>query len=96
MALAAAVPASSREVMRAHEEAAEAIVIDIIRRGRAGGAFRADVDPQLDGRFIYRATFAAHELATAQGTAVDALARHVTDDLLRMLGAKLLGRAETT
>jgi AcrR family transcriptional regulator len=96
MALAAAVPASSREVVRAHEEAAEAIVIDIIRRGRACGAFRADADPQLDGRFIYRATFAAHELAAEQGADADALARHVTDDLLRMLGAALSGASEAT
>lgn len=96
MALAAAVPVSSREVMRAHEEAAEAIVIGIIRRGKAGGAFRADVDPQLDGRFVYRATFAAHELAAERGADADAVTRHVTDDLLRMLGAELPAPDEAT
>jgi AcrR family transcriptional regulator len=87
MALVAAVPAASREVVRGHEQAAEAIVIGIVRRGQDEGLFRADADPELDGRLIYRTTFAAHELAAEPGAEVAALARHVTDDLLRMLGA---------
>ena len=87
MALAAAVPASAREAMRGHEEAVEQVVVGLIRRGQARGAFRADADPELDGRLIYRATFAAHDLAAAGDVDVAALARHVSDDLLRMIAA---------
>jgi AcrR family transcriptional regulator len=94
MALVAAVPAASREVVRGHEEAAEAIVSGIIRRGQDEGVFRADADPGLDGRLIYRTVFAAHELAAEPGADVDALARHVADALLYMLGAGPLGPAE--
>lgn len=94
MALAAAVPAASREVVRGHEEAAEGIVIGIIRRGQGAGAFRSDADPELDGRLTYRLTFAAHELVAERPADADKLARHVTDDLLRMLGAEPLEPVE--
>lgn len=87
MALVAAVPAPSRAVIRGHEEAVERIVIGLIRRGQAGGQIRADVDPELDGRLIYRATLAAHDLAAAPEADVEALARHLTDGLFRMLAA---------
>lgn len=87
MALAAAVPASSRDVIRDHEEAVEDIVISLIRRGQASGDFRPDVEPELDGKLIYRATLATHDLAAAPETDVGALARHLTDGLYRMLAA---------
>lgn len=87
LALAAAVPASSREAMRGHEQEAEAIVIGLLRRGRDTGALRADLDPELDGRIIYRAAFSASDLALEPGADVPSLARHVSDDLLRMVTA---------
>jgi AcrR family transcriptional regulator len=88
-ALAAAVPASSREAMRGHEEAAENIVIDLVRRGQAEGVFRADAEPELDGRLVYRTTLAAHDLAAGPGADVDQLAEHVADALCRMLADSL-------
>jgi AcrR family transcriptional regulator len=87
MALLAAVPASSREVIRGHEEAVEDIVSGLIRRGQASGEIRPDVEPELDGKLIYRATLAAHDLAASPAADVGALARHVADGLFRMLVA---------
>jgi len=87
MALVAAVPQESRAVMRGHEESVEGIVIGLIRRGQASGRIRPDVEPELDGKLIYRATLAAHDLAAAPDADVDALARHLTDGLYRMLAA---------
>jgi AcrR family transcriptional regulator len=87
MALLAAVPASSREVIRGHEEAVEGIVIGLIRRGQANGRIRPGVEPELDGKLIYRATLAVHDLAAAPDADVGALARHLTDGLFRMLAA---------
>jgi AcrR family transcriptional regulator len=87
MALVAAVPEASRSVIRGHEEAVEGIVIGLIRRGRSSGRIRADVAPELDGKLIYRATLAAHDLAAVPDADVGALARHLTDGLYRMLAA---------
>lgn len=87
IALAAAVPASAREVMRSHEEAAEALVIGLLDRGRESGLFRAGLDPVLDGRLIYRAAFAASDLATEPEADVPVLTAHVVADLLRMVEA---------
>ncbi len=87
IALAAAVPASAREAMRSHEEAAEALVIGLLRRGRDAGVFRADLDAELDGRLIYRAAFSAHDLAVEPGADIPALSRHVSSDLLRIVEA---------
>ena len=85
VALAAAVPASAREAMRDHEQAVESLVIEILRRGRDSEVFREDLDPELDGRLIYRAVFAAHDLAVEPGVDVTSLAEHVADDMLRIV-----------
>jgi len=85
LAVSTAVPASDREAMRGHEQAAERLVIDLLRRGRDSGAFRADLDVELDGRLIYRAAFAASDLAVERGADIDALSGHVSADLLRMV-----------
>jgi AcrR family transcriptional regulator len=87
LALAAAVPASSREALRGHEQEAEVLVIGLLRRGRDTGVLRADLDPELDGRIIYRAAFSASDLAQEPGVDVPSLARHVSEDLLRMVAA---------
>lgn len=87
MALAAALPAALREAMAEHEEQAEQLLVDVLRRGRDDGVFRADVDPELDGRILYRAAFAGSELAGRAGIESDRLTRHLSADLLRMVAA---------
>ena len=86
VALLAVLPAGMREAMRHHEEQAEDVVIELLRRGRDDGSFRGDLDPELDGRIVYRAVHASHDLAHRPGTDVSALADHISDALLRMLG----------
>jgi len=85
LALAAALPAPQREAMAAHEEQAERLVIDIVRRGQADGVFRAELDPELDGRIIYRSAMSASELASDQGVDTDMVVRHLSLDLLNMV-----------
>jgi len=87
LALTMAVPPSARDAIREHERSAEALVIELLERGRASGAFHADVDPTVDGRFIYRAAFAAHDLALEPDVDVDRLSERITRDLLRMVEA---------
>ena len=85
LALVAAVPAVAREAMRAHEDEAERVVVDLLRRGQEVGSFRSDLDPDLDGRIIYRAVLAAHDLAAEDGVDVDALSHHLARDMLRIV-----------
>jgi AcrR family transcriptional regulator len=85
MALAAALPAALREALAEHEEQAEQLLVDVLRRGRDDGVFRADLDPELDGRILYRAAFAGSELAGRAGIENDLLTDHLSTDLLRMV-----------
>lgn len=87
VALTAALPTSQREAIAAHQERSEELLCDILRRGRDLGVFRADVDPALDGRIVYRAAFAAAELAREPGTDVEALSARLARDLLAMVAA---------
>ena len=87
VALTAALPTSHREAMSAHERHTESLVEVILERGREDGLFRADVDPELDGRILYRAAFAGAELSREPGADADALARHLARDLLAMVDA---------
>ncbi len=84
-ALTAALPADLRATMQAHEERAEGIVADLLRRGLATGAFRADLDPELDGRILYRAVFAGAELARRPDVDPGLLAQRLSVDLLRIV-----------
>lgn len=84
-ALTAALPAELRGAMQAHEERAEAMVADLLRRGVDEGVFRADLDPELDGRIIHRAAFAGAELALRTDVDPAQLAGHLTADLLRIV-----------
>ena len=84
-ALTAALPAELRATMQAHEERAEDIVADLLRRGLASGAFRSDLDPELDGRIIHRAVFAGAELARRPGIDLERLAQRLRVDLLRIV-----------
>ena len=84
-AFTSALPASAREAMRVHEVEAQELVIGLLRRGCETHVFRGDLDPVVDGRFIYGATFAAAEMALEPDMDTDALCAHVTDDLLRMV-----------
>ncbi len=87
LALTAALPATLRAAMAAHEEQAQRLVIDIIRRGQAEGAFGPELDPELDGRILYRAVLAASELAGEPDADVERIGDHLTLDLLRMVAA---------
>lgn len=84
-AIAAALPAELRVTMQAHEERAEDMIADLLRRGIAEGVFRADLDPDLDGRIVHQAAFAGSELARRDGIDADRLAQRLSDDLLRMV-----------
>ena len=87
VALTAALPTSHREAMSAHERHTEGLVEAILERGRGEGLFRADVDPELDGRILYRAAFAGAELVREPGTDAKVLRRHLARDLLAMVDA---------
>ena len=84
-AITAALPAELRTTMRAHEERAEEIVVDLLRRGVVDGAFRADLDPELDGRILHRALFAGAELARREDVDPESLTKRLNVDLLRIL-----------
>jgi AcrR family transcriptional regulator len=86
-ALTAALPAPARAAMRAHEAEAEQLLIELLRRGRDDGSFRADLDPALDGRIVYGAVLASHDLALEPGLEPDRLAEHVSAAVLRMVAA---------
>ena len=87
VALTAALPTSQREAIAAHRERSEQLLCDVLRRGRDLGVFRTDVDPALDGRILYRAAFAAAELAREPGTNVEALSDRLARDMLAMVDA---------
>lgn len=84
-ALTAALPAELRATMQAHEERAQAIVVDLLRRGLAEGVFRADLDPELDGRILHRAVFAGAELARREDVDPASLTKRLSVDLLRIV-----------
>lgn len=84
-ALTAALPADLRTTMQAHEERAEGIVVDLLRRGMAEGVFRADLDPDLDGRILHRAAFAGAELTRREDVEPGLLAERLSVDLLRVV-----------
>ena len=73
--------------MRAHEAEAEQLVVELLRRGRDEGSFRVDLDPELDGRIVYRAILAAHELVVGEGIDLERLTEHLSDDMLRIVEA---------
>ena len=83
-ALAAALPAGERAAMREHEEAAELVMVQLLERGREDGSFRAGLDPDLDGRIIYRAVLGAHDLAATDGIDLERLTEHLYADMLRI------------
>ena len=82
-ALTAAMPAELRSTMQGHEERAEDLVAEVLRRGLREGVFRADLDPELDGRIIHRAAFAGAELARREGVDPAQLVERLSDDLWR-------------
>jgi AcrR family transcriptional regulator len=84
-AITAALPAELRATMWAHEDRAERLLVDLVRRGVVDGAFRADLDADLDGRILHRAAFAAAELARRDDVDPDSLVERLSADLLRML-----------
>ena len=85
VALAPALPATLRDAITAHQRHTEGLVVDVLRRGQEDGRFRADLDPDLDGRVLCRAALAAAELAVEPDIDVARLAKHLRADLLRMV-----------
>lgn len=85
VAITAALPVKLQKAMAAHEELAERTVIDLLRRGMRDGVFSADLDPILDGQIVYRAAFAAAELARRADVDADLLAQRLETALLRSL-----------
>lgn len=77
LALESALPSQTRDEFRRHAERAEALVIDVLRRGVAEGSFRSDVDPALDGRIIHRMVLACHDLAAEPGADLERLVERV-------------------
>jgi len=88
MALAPSLPAPLRDAITAHQRHTEHLVIDVLRRGQADGRFRADLDPELDGRLLCRAALAAAELAGEPDLDASRLAEHLSTNLLRMVVAE--------
>lgn len=84
-ALTAALPAELRRAMQTHEERAEAMVADLLRRGMSEGVFRADLEPELDGRIIHRAAFSGAELALREDVDPELLVVRLTANLLRIV-----------
>jgi AcrR family transcriptional regulator len=95
-AITAALPAELRATLQAHEDRAERSLVDLLRRGVSDGAFRADLDPDLDGRILYRAAFAAAELARRDDVDPDSLVERLSADLLRMLEPQTRQRPRRT
>jgi AcrR family transcriptional regulator len=88
VALAPALPATLRNAIAAHQRHTERLVVDVLRRGQEEGRFRADLDPELDGRLFCRAALAAAELAVEPDVEAARLAEHLGADLLRMVVAE--------
>ena len=83
--LASTLPAAMRSSVEAHQRSADALVISLLRRGRDAGVFRADLDPELDGRIICRAVIAMHDLASERALDIEDLADHLAANLLRIV-----------
>lgn len=84
-AIAAAMPADLRADMQAHEERAERLVVDLLLRAQRDRLVRTDLDPEIDGRILYRAAFAGAELAGRQDIDTGWLTQRLTADLWRII-----------
>lgn len=87
-ALTAALPATLRRAAAGHAQRTEQLIVDVLRRGQADGSFRADLDPALDGRLLFRATLAAAELAAEPEADEHRIAEHLKTALLRAIAAE--------
>ena len=83
--IAAAMPADLRADMRVHEERAERLVVDLLLRAQRDRLVRTDLDPEIDGRILYRAAFAGAELAGREDIDPGWLTRRLTADLWRIV-----------
>ncbi len=84
-ALASILPPEARSSLQAHADRAEALVIDLLRRGLEDGSLRVDLDPELDGWIIHGMLLAAHDLANLAVADPGRLSEHVTQAVLRMV-----------
>ena len=85
MAISAALPAELRQAMQEHEQQAEGVLVELLRRGIADGVFRADLDPELDGPILYRMAMASADLVRRPWVDAAVLARRLSADLLRIV-----------
>ena len=83
--LGQALPASLREAIGQHERTAERLLVDVLRRGCQQGHFRDDLEPELDGRLLYRMIISGADLATEPDADVAALGEHLAANVERMV-----------
>ncbi|MFV2063876.1 MAG: TetR/AcrR family transcriptional regulator [Chloroflexota bacterium] len=88
IALETTLPPGARADLQEHEDRTEALVVGLVRRGLEAGSFKADLDPELDGRIVYRTMLAVHDLAAEPGTDLDRLTVHVTGAVMRIVGVE--------
>ena len=87
-ALTVALPVTLRRALAEHAQQTERLVVELLRRGQEDGSFRADLDPALDGRLLFRATLAVAELAAEPGMDQQRMAQHLKTALLRAVAAE--------
>lgn len=85
LGLESALPGGARDELRDHTRRTEKVVIETLGRGVESGAFRADLDPVVDGRIVYRTVLACHDLAADQDADVQRLVAHITAAIIRMV-----------
>lgn len=87
-ALVSILPPEARASLQAHVDRAEALVVRLMRRGLEDGSFRADLDPELDGRLVYGMVMAANDLAERTPADASRLAERVARSVLRVVAVK--------
>ena len=81
----AALPLHARRALEAHAGRVEELVIEIMRRGRGDGSFRSDLEPDIDGRIVYRTVVGSQDLASRAGNDLPRLISHTVSAVRRMV-----------
>jgi AcrR family transcriptional regulator len=83
--LAAALPADTRSELDEHARRGERVVIGLLERGQATGAFDPGLDPVMTGRVVYRTVMATYDMATEADAS--GFSDRLIEIIMRMLGA---------